>query len=208
MMVDILQLNFDGSEGQLMKLTQELQQALMQDPSLAAVSPPVRQSCNWLLMGKCDATNPAVDHLGGCAASPETTGTIHKIAGFAQLGFMLSLRALLSAEAEGGSLVSPGWPKHASGGLAYLELFWRLRRRGWWVGCMAHGVQIVQSSTDLTSLDRASAEWYLSGKFGSHWPEVMGHDQAGINQLRHWREQHLLPAVMQLSDQQAYPLAA
>ena len=48
-----------------------------------------------------------------------------------------------------------------------------------WVGCMAHGVQIVQSSTDLTSLDRASAEWYLSGKFGSHWPEVMGHDQAG-----------------------------
>ena len=36
MMVDMLQLNFDGSEGQLLKLTQELQQALVRDPSLAA----------------------------------------------------------------------------------------------------------------------------------------------------------------------------
>ena len=44
---------------------------------------------------------------------------------------------------------------------------------------MAHGVRIVQSLSDMTSFDRAAAEWYLSGKFGSHWPELMGHDQAG-----------------------------
>jgi hypothetical protein len=49
---------------------------------------------------------------------------------------------------------------------------------------MAHGVRIVQSLSDMTSLDRAAAEWYLSGKFGSHWPELMGHDQAGSSYVR------------------------
>ena len=49
---------------------------------------------------------------------------------------------------------------------------------------MAHGVRIVQSLSDMTSFDRAAAEWYLSGKFGSHWPELMGHDQAGSSYVR------------------------
>ena len=60
MMVDILQLNFDGSEGQLMKLTQELQQALMQDPSLAAGDCVVVVVDSELLVNAYELELPAV----------------------------------------------------------------------------------------------------------------------------------------------------